>query len=101
MAKFNIEGLKELGRIVKELAVGLRDLKFTDNFTSFVISDTIASSGTIIVRNKLNSTDIRYIVTSNDGDGTIKKSTTWDDNYLSFKNNGSVEAEIEIIVFRK
>lgn len=101
MAKFNIESLKEMGRLVKELAVGLRNLTFTDNFTNFVISDTIGSSGTIIVRNKLNSTNIRYLVTSNDGDGSINKGTTWNENYISFINNGSVEADIEIIVFKK
>jgi len=99
--KFNIENLKDISRLVKELAVGLRNLTFTDNFTNFVISDTIASSGTIIVRNKLNTTDIRYIITSNNGDGTINKSSTWTKDYISFKNNGSVEADIEIIVFRK
>jgi hypothetical protein len=101
MAKFNIENLKEMGRLVKELAVGLRNLTFTDNFTSFVISDTIGIGSTIVVRNKLDSTNIRYIVTSNDGDGAITKSTTWDSNYISFKNNGSVSADIEIIVLKK
>jgi hypothetical protein len=99
--KFNIENLKGLPRLIKELAIGLRNLDFTNNFTSFVISDTITSSGTIVVRNKLDSTDIRYIVTSNDGDGSINKSTTWDSNYISFKNNGSVSAEVEILVFKK
>lgn len=99
--KFNIEGLKEIGRLVKELAVGLRNLDFTNNFKTFVVSGTIASSGTILVRNQLNSTNIRYIVTSNDGDGTINKGSTWDENYISFKNNGSIEADIEIIVFKK
>ena len=101
MAKFNLESLKEVSRLVKELAVGLRNLTFTDNFTSFVYSGTIVASGTNLVRNKLNSTDIRYIVTSNNGDGVISKATTWDENYISFKNNGSVEAEIEIIIFKK
>lgn len=101
MAKFNIESLKEVSRLVKELAVGLRNLTFTDNFTSFTYSGTIESSGTVLVRNKLNSTNIRYIVSDNNGDGTINRSTTWDANYLSFKNNGSVSAEVEIIIFKK
>jgi len=101
MAKFNIEGLKELGRLVKELAVGLRNLDFANNFTTFTVSGTIASSGTILVRNELNSTNIRFIVTDNDGDGAITRGSTWDANYLSFKNNGSVSADIEVIVFKK
>lgn len=99
--KFNLENLKDLKRLVKELAVGLRSLNFIDNFTSFEVSDIITNSSTIIVRNKLNSTDIRYLVTSNDGDGVISKGSTWDNNYLSFKNNGTVDANVEIVVLKK
>ena len=99
--KFNIENLKDIGRLIKELAVGLRNMDFINNFTSFVVSGTIGIGSTIVVRNKLDSTNIRYIVTSNDGDGSITKSTTWDSNYISFTNNGSVSAEVEIIVFKK
>jgi hypothetical protein len=99
--KFRLEGLKNIQRIVKQLAVGLRDLTFTDNFTSFVVSGTIASSGTITVRNELNSENIRYTVHDNNGDGSINRTEPWDSNYISFKNNGSVEAEFEIIVYKK
>ena len=99
--KFRLEGLKDIGRIVKELSVGLRNLNLLDNFTSFVISGTIASSGTITVRNQLNTTNIRYIVTDNDGDGVISRSTPWDANYITFKNNGSVEADFEILIQEK
>lgn len=99
--KFNIENLKGLPRLIKELAVGLRNLDFVNNFTSFVISDIINNNSTIIVRNNLNSTDLRYLITSNDGDGTISKGTTWNNNYISFKNNGTINANVEIIVFRK
>ena len=45
--KFNLERLREISTLVKELAIGLVDLNFADNFTSFekevVISATSES----------------------------------------------------------
>lgn len=98
--KFRLEGLKEIGRIVKELAIGLRNLDLSNNFDSFVISDIIVSSGTIIVRNQLDSLPTHWIVTDTDGDGIISRGSTWDTNYLSFKNNGTIDATVKIIVFK-
>ena len=100
MAKFRIEGLKEIGRIVKELAVGLRDLTFNDNFTGFEIDVTIGIGSTVIVRNQLDSIPKRYIVLSSDSDGVVSKGSTWDSNYISFKNNGSNEATVKIVVMK-
>lgn len=100
MAKFRIENLKDIGRIVKELAVGLRDLTFGDNFTSFEINDTIDTGSTIIVRNQLDSIPTRYIVLSSDSDGVISKGSPWNTNFVSFKNNGSATATVKIVVLK-
>ena len=101
MAKFNIESIKTLQRLIKELAVGLKNLKFSENFTNFIISDTISTGSTITVPNRLKTTDIRYIITDNNGDGTINRTTPWNDNFVSFINNGSIDAKVEILVFKK
>jgi hypothetical protein len=98
--RFRLEGLKDIGRIVKELAVGLRNLDFLSNFTSFEINDTISSGSTIIVRNQLDVEPTRWIVLDSDSDGVISRGTTWDANYISFKNNGSVEATVKIVVMK-
>lgn len=98
--KFNIEGLKDISRIVKELANGLRRLTFSENFQSFEITLTIASGSTSIVRNQLTSEPTKYIIVSSDSDGVISKGSTWDSNYISFKNNGSIQAEVTIIVLK-
>jgi hypothetical protein len=99
--KFRLEGLKEIGRIVKELAVGLRNLDFSNNFDTLEISDIIDTGSTIIVRNKFNALPEHWIVTDNTGDGVISRGSTWDENYLSFKNNGTVEATVKIMVYRR
>jgi hypothetical protein len=96
--KFRLEGLKDIKRIVKELSVGLRNLTFADNFTSFEVDVTIGNGSTIIVRNQLDVIPTRYLIVSNDGDGTISKGSPWDLNYISFKNNGSIEADVKIII---
>lgn len=100
MAKFNIENLKEIPRILKELAIGLRGLTFADNFQSFEADTTIDAGSTNIIRNKLTIEPSRYIIVSNDGDGVISKGSTWNSDYISFKNNGSVGATVKIIVLR-
>jgi len=98
--KFRLEGLKDIARIVKELAIGLRNLNFSDNFTSFEVDDTITSGSTIIVRNKLTLEPTRWILTDTSGDGAISRGSTWDANYISFKNNGTISATIKIIVMK-
>ena len=98
--KFNIEGLKDITRIVKELANGLRRLTFSENCEGFEVTETIAASGTNVVRNQLTVEPTKYIIVSNDGDGVISKGSTWDSNYISFKNNGSIEADVTIIVLK-
>jgi hypothetical protein len=98
--KFRLEGLKDIARIVKELAIGLRNLNFSDNFTSFEVDDTITSGSTIVVRNKLNLEPTRWILTDTNGDGVISRGSTWDKNYISFKNNGSISATIKIIILK-
>ena len=98
--RFRLEGLKDIARIVKELAVGLRHLDFLSNFTSFEIDDTITSGGTIIVRNQLEVEPTRWFILDTDGDGIISRGETWDANYISFKNNGSNDATVKIVVMK-
>ena len=98
--KFRLEQLKDLGRIVKELSVGLRNLTFADNFTSYEVDVIIGNGSTMIVRNQLDVIPTRYIVMSSDSSGVISKGLTWDINYISFKNNGAASATVKIMVMK-
>jgi hypothetical protein len=107
MAKFRIESLKTLSRIVKELAVGLRALTFADNFQSFETELTIAASSTKEVRNNLNIEPTGFIIKdiyasdrATAVNGIITKGGTWNANYVSFKNNATTEVIATIIVLR-
>jgi hypothetical protein len=99
--RFNIENLKEIRKLVKELAVGLRRLAFKDNFEGFEVDITIPASSTISVRNQLPFIPSRYIILSQMGNGLVTKSTiAWTLDFLYFHNNGAAEVTVKIFVMR-
>lgn len=98
MAKFSIERLREIGTLVKELAIGLRDLNFTDNFTSFSKTVTISATSESQIRNELTTIPSKYIITDQTGNGLVTRSssTEWNNNYLYMYNHGSNEVTLTI-----
>ena len=99
--KFNIERIKDIVNLTRQLAVGLRDLSFTDNFTSFEVELEIPATTELRVRNLLSIEPTRYIIVSQTGNGLITKGTTdWDDNFLYLYNNGAVTITIKVIFFK-
>lgn len=99
--KFRIEGLKTFKSLVKELALGLRRLDFSNNFESFEVSVEISATSEASIRNQLNFIPTRYIIVSQTGNGLITKGTTeWDNNYLYLYNNGAVTVNATVIFLR-
>jgi hypothetical protein len=100
MAVFRLEGLKDIGSLVKELANGLRNLTFT-NFKSFEWSGTIAASSSVTIRNLLTQVPKKYIIVSQEGNGLITKDSTntWTTNSLYLQNNGLVDVTITVVFF--
>lgn len=97
--KFRLEQLRELKSLVKELANGLMNLTFGDNFNSFEQVVEIAATTEISVRNQLTKIPERYIIVSQTGNGLITKGTTdWTKDYITFYNNGAVTVTATIIV---
>lgn len=102
MAKFNIERLRDVGRLVKELAIGIVDLNFADNFVSFEKELVISATSEARIRNELQSIPKKYIITSQMGNGLVTKSSTtsWDSDYLYLYNNGSNEVTITVVFIK-
>lgn len=99
MSNFNIlEQINNLKSLAQEIATRMRKLTFDDNFSSFEWDGDISASSTITIRNRLTKKPNRYIILSNDGDGTINRTTPWNKDYISFKNNGSVSATVKIVI---
>lgn len=99
--KFHIEGLKTFAALIKELALGLRSLDFSNNFESFEASVDISATSEVQVRNQLKFIPSRYIIVSQTGNGLVTKGTTdWDLNYLYLYNHGTSTVNVTIIFLR-
>lgn len=99
--KFNLERLEDIINLTRQLAVGLRDLTFGDNFTSFEVEVTIAATTEARIRNSLNSDVTRYIIVSQSGNGLVTKgSSTWSSDYVYLYNNGAVPVTLTIIFLK-
>jgi hypothetical protein len=85
-----------------ERAIGFRRLSFANNFNGAIIDVTIPAGTEITVANPFRSGKVptSYIITSDRGDGIIKRGdATWTAETLSFKNiSGSSDAAASILV---
>lgn len=99
--KFNLERLEDIINLTRQLAVGLRDLTFGDNFKSFESTVVIPGTSEYKIRNQLNSIPTKSIIVSQEGNGLITKgTTTWDINNVYLYNNGSVTVTLTVIFFK-
>ena len=99
--KFNLERLEDIVNLTRQLAVGLRDLTFGDNFTSFEETVTITATSEHRFRNQLNSIPSKYMIVMQEGNGLVTKGTsTWTDDFIYLYNNGAVSVTITVIFFK-
>jgi len=102
MAKFRLEALKGLTDVIKELAVGLRNLTFSDNFKGFEVVLTIPANTELQVRNQLTYKPTKYIIVrKSNGSEVSDGPTAWSNDFLYLKNyDGSNETTITVIFFK-
>lgn len=88
----------DLVKNLRELAMGLNFLKFTDNFNAFKITMTIPASSEIAIRNELSKKipTERIIVRSTSSE-IVDGDTPWDLNYVYLKNTGASAATVTVI----
>jgi len=100
--KFRLQTIREFSLLVKELATGLRDLTFGDNFNSFEWNGTITANTEEKIRNTLTITPSKYIIVHQVGNALITAGATeWDGNFVYLKNNDATNsATIKIIFMR-
>lgn len=103
--KFRLEGLKDLAQLVKELANGLRNLDFSNNFNGFqtTVSNDPTVSQDIKIRNELTFIPTKYIILSQEGNALITKHATneWTSDYLYLYNNDASNAVTITVLFLK
>ena len=100
--KFRIQTLKDLYSLIKELSIGLRDLDFANNFTSFEETVVISATSEATVRNKLTVKPTKVIITGQKGNGLVTKSPTneWTDTQLYMYNNGAEEVTVDLLFIK-
>ena len=99
--KFNIERIEDIINLARQLAVGLRDLTFGDNFNSTEVSVTIPATSEARIRHSLQVVPTKYIIVNQEGNGLITNGTT--DNtvdHLYLYNNGAVSVTITVIILK-
>jgi len=99
--KINLERIKDVVNLTRQLAVGLRDLTFGDNFNSAEHEVTITATSEYRIRNSLNFIPTRYIIVNQTGNGLVTKGTTeWTSDYIYLYNNGGVSVTITVIFLK-
>jgi len=98
--KFNLEKIREMGKLVRDLSIGLVNLNFNDNFEGFEKELVIPATSELQIRNNLTFIPTSYIILSQEGNGLITKSNTWSKDFLYLTNNGSVEVTLKIVFLK-
>jgi len=101
MAKFNLERIEDIVNLARQLAVGLRDMSFRDNFTSSETTVTISAGSEARIRHSLSIVPTRYIIVDQTGNGLVTRGpTTWTNKYAYLINNGAESVTITVIFLK-
>ena len=99
--KVNLERIKDIVNLTRQLAVGLRDLTFADNFASTEIAVTIAAGVESRIRHSLQVVPTRYIIVNQEGNGLVTNGSTANTtNHLYLLNNGAVSVTITVVILK-
>ena len=99
--KFNLTSAKTVVDLVKQLKLGLRKLSLEDNVEGFTVRDIeIKPNDDVTIQNKLTFVPKQYIITSQIGNGLVTKTSSWNEDRLFLKNNGSSEVTITVFFMR-
>jgi len=93
----------DLGKILKELNIGLERLSFEDNFDGFKTDVSIAAGAELKIRNELRdrAPTQRLILRGNDDSRNIVDGDTpWDLNFVYLKNLGAGTATATVYFLR-
>ena len=93
----------DLGKILKDLDIGLQRLSFNDNFDGFLIEVSIAAGAELKIRNELRDRvpTQRLILRGNDDSiNIVDGDTSWDLNFLYLKNLGGGTATATVYFMR-
>lgn len=88
----------DLNSVMRELFIGLNNIRFTDNFKSFQWEGEFAVSETKQIVHSLGKTPTGYIIYKQIGDGVIDASTSEWTNEVVYLRNNSASNTIKVTV---
>ena len=92
---------KDLMNALRDLAVGLKRLTFSENFESFEAALIIPAGVEIEVRNQLGETiPSRRMIVRGDSHSVVDGSTKWTKDFLYLKNTGSTTANVTVLFLK-
>lgn len=100
--RFNLNNIKQLPNLIKELITGFDRLDLLDNFESFETEVTIAPSTVQKIRNELSFIPGRRVIVKQDVEAAISDSSTaWSSDYVYLENhNGSNTVTLKVIFMK-
>jgi hypothetical protein len=98
--KFGLEPIKDFTKLVRELAIGLTRLTFTQNFEAFQTEITIPANSTLAIRNQLSFIPSGRIILRQDAEAVISDSTTdWSLEYVYLQNHHATNPVTLTVLF--
>ncbi|MHA2064494.1 MAG: hypothetical protein ACXABY_08950 [Candidatus Thorarchaeota archaeon] len=93
----------DLGKVLKDLDIGLQRLSFVDNFDGFTVEVTIATGAELKIRNELRDrvpTQRLIVRGGTDSQNIVDGDTPWDLNFVYLKNLGAGTATATVLFTR-
>ena len=94
----------DVTKTLRELAVGLTRLRFTDNFEAFEVEVTIPATSEVPIRNELKSKEIptqRLVVRGGTGaQNVVDGDTEWTQDFVYLQNTGGSEVTVTVVFLR-
>ena len=97
--RFNIGRLTDISSLTRLLEVGLRNLRFVDNFNTNVVEVEIPPNTEINVPHTLKKVPSYYILGRKSNSGDIIDGSTWDDKNISLNNKSANKIKLTVIIF--
>lgn len=90
----------DLNSVMRELFIGLNNIRFTDNFKSFQWQGTLGVSEVRQIVHPLEKTPTGYIIYKQVGDGVVDASTTeWTNEVVYLRNNSASNSIVVTVIF--
>lgn len=89
---------EQLAQVLRELSLGLTELRLTENFKGFKTTVTIAAGAEAKIRNELRTViPTERLIVRGDSGSIVDGGTEWTKDFVYLKNDGLADATVTVI----